>query len=116
MPWSDSIVELRKTIVLAMIVSLAVGGTAFAVAAGPGGPGNDGGTDNSEAQITVDFGENCKSFHVESTKDISFVSINNNTTFTYEKFEGEEIKTEDEDFDNDETEGNDTTDFSWSGE
>ena len=40
------------------------------------GPGKSMGPGNSEADITVEFGEDCTGYAVTSTKDISFISTN----------------------------------------
>lgn len=95
-------------------LSLVVGGVAVAVGttANEGNGTNADGTDttgDSVAQVNVEFREDSTAFDVKSTKDISFVSINNNSTFTYEKFEDDGIRTEDE------GDRSDLTDFSWSG-
>ena len=90
--------------------SAAVAATGGAFASGSDDPGHGNGDDNpgqgnaseqqpnenSEAEIDATFGPDCTSFTVESSKDISFVSINNETDFTYVKYEGEELRERDE--------------------
>ena len=77
----------RKLLVglTAALLVLGTGGLAFADKPDPGQ--RKGPNDNSKAEITVEFSEDCTDFTVDSSKDISFVSRNSNEDFSYAKDE-----------------------------
>lgn len=108
----------RAVIAFMATLSLLMGSLTFVSASPPSA--NDGeaqASEDSEAEISVEFFDGCTDFHVESSKDISFVSINfEDDDFTYLKFEGDDIETEDQDRDGDDPDGSDLQDFSFEGD
>lgn len=60
----------------ASTVYAAVATSPATVTGGSQGGGGNGGSWNSRASITATFYDNCTDFHVESSKDILFVSVN----------------------------------------
>ena len=112
---------LRRVLPLLLgLLVLALPATVALASNGSGGQ-SDGRTraqpnENSQAELTVEFDEDCSGFHVESSKDVSFVSTNADDPpdFSYRKFEGGQIQSEDQDTDADDPDGSDRMDFSFS--
>lgn len=100
-----------SVVVLSILSAPAVyaGATSNAYSSNGGAQGQN---DKNTAKITVTFSDDCTDFHVESSKEISSVSVNYEDDFSYRKFEGSEIRHEDEDTDGDDPKGKNLQDFS----
>ena len=103
--WRRLLLLLTGVLVLVLPATMAL--------ASNGKDTNKAPNDNSQADITVTFDEDCSGFQVESSKDISFVSTNNaGPDASYHKFEGQDIESEDQD--PNDPDGSDRTTFHYS--
>lgn len=111
MPDSQTRAILVSVVVLSILSAPAVyaGATTNTYSSNGGAQATN---DKNSADITVTFSDDCTDFHVESSKEISFVSVNYEDDFSYRKFEGSEIRHEDEDTDGDDPKGKNLQDFS----